>query len=238
MNLLKNPDMKKELLPHLLLLTLLLTVIGLWIALAAGALALISGLLFMVLHLWQAFHRYQAMEELSRKIDRILHGQDEILITRSQEGELAILQSEIEKMTIRLREQADFLRKEKVNLSNAIADISHQLRTPLTSLNLTASMLTRENISDADRLRLARDLKKSLQRIDWLIEALLKISRIDAGTVQFRQESCSVSQPDHEGILPAADLHGVKGAAADCSVPERKLSPAIRNGAAKRWEIS
>ena len=162
MNLLKNPDMKKELLPHLLL-TLLLTVIGLWIALAAGALALISGLLFMVLHLWQAFHRYQAMEELSRKIDRILHGQDEILITRSQEGELAI------------------------------ADISHQLRTPLTSLNLTASMLTRENISDADRLRLARDLKKSLQRIDWLIEALLKISRIDAGTVQFRQESCSVS---------------------------------------------
>ena len=192
MNLLKNPDMKKELLPHLLL-TLLLTVIGLWIALAAGALALISGLLFMVLHLWQAFHRYQAMEELSRKIDRILHGQDEILITRSQEGELAILQSEIEKMTIRLREQTDFLQKEKVNLSNAIADISHQLRTPLTSLNLTASMLTRENISDADRLRLARDLKKSLQRIDWLIEALLKISRIDAGTVQFRQESCSVS---------------------------------------------
>ena len=179
MNLLKNPDMKKELLPHLLL-TLLLTVIGLWIALAAGALALISGLLFMVLHLWQAFHRYQAMEALSR-------------ITRSQEGELAILQSEIEKMTIRLREQTDFLQKEKVNLSNAIADISHQLRTPLTSLNLTASMLTRENISDADRLRLARDLKKSLQRIDWLIEALLKISRIDAGTVQFRQESCSVS---------------------------------------------
>ena len=58
MNLLKNPDMKKELLPHLLL-TLLLTVIGLWIALAAGALALISGLLFMVLHLWQAFLRYQ-----------------------------------------------------------------------------------------------------------------------------------------------------------------------------------
>ena len=222
MNLLKNPDMKKELLPHLLL-TLLLTVIGLWIALAAGALALISGLLFMVLHLWQAFHRYQAMEELSRKIDRILHGQDEILITRSQEGELAILQSEIEKMTIRLRSETDLLRKEKVNLSNAIADISHQLRTPLTSLNLTASMLTRENISDADRLRLARDLKKSLQRIDWLIEALLKISRIDAGTVQFRQESCSVSNLITEGILPAADLHGVKGAAADRSVPERKL---------------
>ena len=223
MNLLKNPDMKKELLPHLLL-TLLLTVIGLWIALAAGALALISGLLFMVLHLWQAFHRYQAMEELSRKIDRILHGQDEILITRkSGRASLRFCTSEIEKMTIRLREQTDLLRKEKVNLSNAIADISHQLRTPLASLNLTASMLTRENISDADRLRLARDLKKSLQRIDWLIESPLLNPPDRRRNRPVPPGKLFGLQPDHEGILPAADLHGVKGAAADRSGAERKL---------------
>ena len=97
-------------------------------------------------------------------------------------------------MTIRLREQSEALAADKVRLSGAIADISHQLRTPLTSMNLALSLLSADGLSDERRLRLTRELSKSLRRIDWLIEALLKISRIDAGTVTFRCDPIDVGE--------------------------------------------
>lgn len=146
--------------------------------------------------------RYRAIARLSNSIDRILHGQDEILFTDSREGELAILTSEVTKMTVRLREQTDALAADKVRLTDAIADISHQLRTPLTSMNLTVSLLSEDGLSDERRLRLTRDLSRSLRRIDWLIDALLKISKIDAGTVGFRSERVSVAELIRRAAAP------------------------------------
>ena len=55
-------------------------------------------------------------------------------------------------MTIRLREQADALQQDKIYLTDAIADISHQLRTPLTALNLIVSLLRQDNLSQERRL--------------------------------------------------------------------------------------
>ncbi len=91
-------------------------------------------------------------------------------------------------MTVRLKEQTDALQRDKVRLSQAIADISHQLRTPLTAMNLTASMLSGEDLTDQRRLELARELKRSLGRMDWLVEALLKLAQLDAGTAQMKRE--------------------------------------------------
>lgn len=105
-------------------------------------------------------------------------------------------------MTVRLREQTDALAADKVRLTDAIADISHQLRTPLTSMNLTVSLLSEDGLSDERRLRLTRDLSRSLRRIDWLIDALLKISKIDAGTVEFRSERVSVAELIRRAAAP------------------------------------
>ena len=109
------------------------------------------------------------------------------------------------------REQADLLQKDKVRMSDAIVDISHQLRTPLTSMNLTVSMLSCEEVAKEKRLQLTHDLKKSLARIDWLIEALLKISKIDAGTAQFVSEPVLVKElirKAAEPILVPMELKG------------------------------
>lgn len=158
-----------------------------------GTAVLVLAVVFTAIYLMLTARRYRSIAALSRSIDRLLHGQEDILFSDSHEGELAILTSEITKMTVRLREQSDALAADKTRLTNAIADISHQFRTPLTAMNLTVSLLSEDGLSDERRLRLARELSKSLRRIDWLIDALLKISKIDAGTVEFRAEPVNVS---------------------------------------------
>ena len=66
------------------------------------------------------------------------------MLPQQEQGELAMLRSEIGKMTVRLRENAQRQQEERVRLADAMADISHQLRTPLTAMLLTLSLLEQE----------------------------------------------------------------------------------------------
>ena len=200
MNLMKNEELRRELIIYIAGTFIFAAALA-FISLSAGLVMIFAGAFYISVFLMSVRTRYRAMADLSNSIDRILHGDEQMLITENREGELSILRSQIQKMIIRLREQADSLQKDKVRLSDAIADISHQLRTPLTSMNLTVSMLSREDAEREKRLRMTHDLKKSLARIDWLIEALLKISKIDAGTAQFILEPVPVK----ELIRKAAD---------------------------------
>lgn len=138
--------------------------------------------------------RYRAIAALSESIDRILHGADSVTVSDSAEGELSLLSSEVRKMTVRLREQADYLTRDRLRMSDALADISHQLRTPLTSMNLTVSMLSKSDLTAAERTRLMFELKQRLARIDWLVETLLKLSKIDAGTITFRHDRVAAAE--------------------------------------------
>lgn len=154
----------------------------------AGFVTIILGVLLMSLFYITTCHRYRKIAELSDAIDHLLHGDNTVLLTNCSEGELAVLHSEIYKMTVRLREQQQRLINDKVYLADSIADISHQIRTPLTSINLLLQFLSEPNLSDERRYQLTRELYDLLSRIDWLITTLLKISKLDAGTVQFKSE--------------------------------------------------
>ncbi len=186
MKLLRNPEM--------IFVTLLLAcgavVFTVTAFLCGGSLGwlMVSAWVFFLLCFYIfTWRRYAAIAKLSSSIDRILHG-EELSIADSREGELSVLHSELQKMLNRLGEQAEALKKDKVGLSNGLADISHQLRTPLTSMNLTVSMLRNPDLAPERRLTLLRELSQSLSRIDWLVETLLKLSKIDAGTAVFRKE--------------------------------------------------
>lgn len=178
------------------------TVCGFIISPAAGILMLAVGAVFVLIFIVFTVRRNKNLARLAQSIDRILHGQIEILPSDSREGELAVLKSEVTKMTVRLREQADALVRDKHRLTNAIADISHQLRTPLTAMNLTISLMSEEDITDERRIKLTRDLLRTLRRVDWLIEALLKIARIDAGTAEFRRERVDVGELVRRALEP------------------------------------
>lgn len=208
---LKNPEVKKEFFIYIFIsfigaaLCYLLSVYAslrsnyraLIIGMVGPALAvcvLLLGLAFSMVHLYFSSRRFKRVADLSESIDRVLHGTESIVIKGSDEGELSILSSEIQKMTVTLREQTELLKADKIRLTDAIADIFHQMRTPLTSMNLVVTLTTDEDLSYERRVQLTRELKKQLERMQWLVEALLKLSKIDAGTAIFVSEPVKVRE--------------------------------------------
>jgi len=172
--------------------------LGFAINAAAGILAIASAAAFGTAFFVCTKARYKSIAQISDQIDLVLHNADHLYIGEADEGELSILQSEITKMTLRIREQNDALKKEKEHLADSLADIAHQLRTPLTSVNLILSLL--ENNSDENEQKaLIRETEELLVRMDWLITSLLKISRLDAGIVVFQSE-----QIDANNLICAA----------------------------------
>lgn len=185
--MLRNKEVR-QLAAVFFILTCIFTIIAFCIASAAGlvvlGLAVCVGVLF-----WRfTAARYARLAALAEEIDHILHEEDRLLLADAEEGELAILQSEIAKMTVRLREQNDALRREKVYLADSLADIAHQLRTPLTSANLVFTLL-KDETDPARRRALLREGAALLAQMDWLLTALLKISRLDAGVIEMQRET-------------------------------------------------
>lgn len=158
--------------------------------------------IFGLFHFITTYIRYKKLKNLSLDIDKILHGNYELNLKDYAEGELAVLHNEINKMTARLNEQAENLKKDKIYLADSIADISHQIRTPLTSINLIASFLSEENLSDDRRLELTKELFSLLSKIEWLINSLLKISKLDAGTIKFNNEQVNLYSLIKKSALP------------------------------------
>ena len=188
MGFFRNPEIRRALILYAGV-TAAVTALGLFFGVGGGLFGLGVCLLFSGLYFYSTYLRYKKISRLSREITAVLHGQETLALSSFEEGELSILQSEIAKMTVRLREQAEKLREDKVFLADSIADISHQIKTPLTSINLVASMLSDSKLDYPRRLALMKELEQLLGRIDWLINALLKMSRLDAGMANLQQET-------------------------------------------------
>lgn len=191
MKLLRNKEVFRTLILYVVV-SLVATGIAWWANEDYGLFTLLVCCTFILMYLVSTGMRYRRIARLSQDVDRILHGDNHIELGGYAEGELAILQSEIHKMTVRLREQQQKLLDDKIYLADSIADISHQIRTPLTSINIVVSMLSKDDLTGERRQQLFRELKELLSRIDHLITALLKISKLDAGTVQFNKENVSM----------------------------------------------
>lgn len=121
----------------------------------------------------------------------MLHGSGDIHLADYGEGEVSLLRSEVRKMTLRLREQSAQLEKEKLQLADAMADISHQMRTPLTAVNLLLTSLAGH--VDEESRGDVRALRRQVARMDWLVESLLKLAKLDAGTARFCPETIPLS---------------------------------------------
>lgn len=217
MGFFRNPEIRRELLIFAAL-TAACTAAGFLIFGAAGWLVLSAGLALSLLHFAASAVRYRRIRALSHDIDAVLHGSDQVRFGDLREGELAILQNEIHKMTICLRDAADNLERDKTFLTDSIADISHQLRTPLTSINLIVTLLSADEVTDARRLELTRELKMLLRRIDWMVESLLKMSKIDAGTALFQSETIRFSELVRAAAEPLAVPLDVRGQRLVCEI--------------------
>ena len=144
---------------------------------------------------------------LSDKIDRILYGEEHWNLDEYSEGELVI----------RLREQADQLQKEKNFQAEMMADISHQLKTPLTAMRLMISSIRKLEGSGEDevhqRARRLTEMQQLVDRVDSLVVVLLKMAKLDSGTAILQKEKIFIKELILHSAEPLAismDLHGVK----------------------------
>lgn len=194
MKFFRNPEVMKTLLLYGFISAVATAIAFLW-EMRFGRFTLVLCVVLMAVYIISTYSRYKRLSDLSSEINRILHGEDiTVSLKQYSEGELAILRSEIHKMTNRLKEQKQRLQDDKVYLADSLADISHQIRTPLTSINLLVSLLSEPGISEERRIKLTHELLGLLSRIDWLITTLLKISKLDAGTVQLKEETIALSE--------------------------------------------
>ncbi len=149
------------------------------------ALVIIFETVSLGIYLIYVITQEKKIAEINEYIKQINNKNYILKIEENDNGELSKLRNELYKTTVLLKETAEISEKEKENLSTAIADISHQLKTPLTSIRI---ML--DNIQDdPDMEKEVREdfLKEISKQIDWissLVVALLKIAKFDAGTIK------------------------------------------------------
>lgn len=165
--------------------------------------------------------RYQELSLLSSKIDAILNGDRNLSFEGMQEGELSILANELDKMVSRLYLTTDQLERESASLADSLADISHQLKTPMTSMSIMCELMktrVREssNIDEDDARYLLgklRSVQLLQERVRWLVSVLLKLARIDAGVVKLatqQVDAAVVVKETAESLAIPFDLANVE----------------------------
>ena len=177
---------------------------------------------------------------LSAYLHQIEAGDYALDVHDNGEGSFSILKNDLYKVTVRLREQAELLQKDKTTLSNLIADISHQVKTPLTSMGVLADLLA-EDPPEENRRAFVERLRAQLGRIQWLVTALLKLARLDAGTAAFKSEQVDVRRLIERALEPLQipleiknqrlEVHGDDGASftGDLNWSAEALTNVVKN---------
>lgn len=151
---------------------------------------LFCNLLFFIV----LYKESKKIEKLSTDMNHILNGDYSIDIKDYEEGDISNLKNDIYKMTIKLREQTEQSRKDKKYLEEILSDISHQLKTPLTSMYVINDLFLEDKDMDPT---IRRDFliknKNQLERIEWLVTSLLKMSRLDSGTETMKKKKVKAS---------------------------------------------
>ena len=185
-------------------------------ALFAAICTFVTGLIVTVIFMALTNRRYRALAKMAANLDRVLAGERDIRLRDMSEGELAILSSEIDKVIARLNLTVGELQAEKLALSDALADISHQLKTPLTSIAISTELVrdrlcARGDSEDlVERLRLIQTLQA---RVEDLVAALLKLARIDAGVIKLVRgavDACELVRKSFEPLAIAFDIADVR----------------------------
>lgn len=145
--------------------------------------------------------RRRSITELNDYLVKVLAGAEAPEIKNLKEGELSILRTNIYKAATMLKAQNEQLEDDKKQLAVALADISHQLKTPLTSMIVMNDLLMDET-NETKRQELLITQAAQLERMNWLIQTLLKLSKLDAGAIVLKKEEVSFSKLIEEAVRP------------------------------------
>lgn len=138
--------------------------------------------------------RYDEIKRLNIYLMDVYTGGEVMDIRDNQEGELSILKNDLYKVTRTLKEQSLQLQKDKVFLADTLSNISHQLKTPLTSMMLMNDVMLDENLPSDKKQQFMQMTHHQLERMQWLVSSLLTLSKIDANTIIFKEDKIDAKE--------------------------------------------
>ena len=151
------------------------------------------------------------INEITKYIEEINRGNYKLNIEENTEDELSILKNELYKITIMLKEVAENSQKDKTTLKDSLSDISHQIKTPITSiLIMLDNILSDENMPEDIKKDFIKDIKREIINIKFLVESILKLSKIDSNSIKFIKKEVSIKDIINESVKNVSMLSEFK----------------------------
>ena len=176
----------------------------------------ISTLILFILILSIIFFKYNHSEskkinEITKYIEEINRGNYKLNIEENTEDELSILKNELYKITVMLKEVAENSQKDKTTLKDSLSDISHQIKTPITSiLIMLDNILSDENMPEDIKKDFIKDIKREIINIKFLVESILKLSKIDSNSIKFIKKEVFIKDIINEAVKNVSMLSELK----------------------------
>ena len=151
------------------------------------------------------------INEITKYIEEINRGNYKLNIEENTEDELSILKNELYKITIMLKEVAENSQKDKTTLKDSLSDISHQIKTPITSiLIMLDNILSDENMPEDIKKDFIKDIKREIVNIKFLVESILKLSKIDSNSIKFIKKEVLIKDIINEAVKNVSMLSELK----------------------------
>lgn len=171
----------------------------------------VFGILILTIVLIYNRKKEREIKKINKYLNEINNGNYELKIEENCEDELSKLKNELYKTTVLLRETAENSEQEKINLSNSLADISHQIKTPLTSIRIMLDNIEENPDMDSKtREEFIEDISKQIEWISSLVISLLKLAKFDAGAIKMNDQEVNVKKLINHVLSNLAILLDIK----------------------------
>ena len=197
------------------------------------AIIVVLGVIAIIVALIYTSKRDKNLREINKYLDKVNNGNYELKIEENGEDEISRLRNELYKTTILLRESAENSEKEKTNLSNSLADISHQLKTPLTSIRIMLDNIEENpNMDEKTRNEFIEEISRQIDWISSLVVSLLKLAKFDAGSIVMQDKDINVKKLIDNVINNLAIMIDIKNIKIDEKIDEDVILRADYN-----WQL-
>ena len=165
--------------------------------------AVIGILILAIIVIWLVNRMIQKrkIDGITKYIREINNRNYELKIKENAEDELSNLRNELYKITLMLKEEAENSKKDKMFLAKSLSDISHQIKTPLTSITIMLDEIKdNENMDAETRQKFIYEISRQAEKISFLSISLLKLSKLDSGTIEFEKKEYNLEELVKEAI--------------------------------------
>ena len=163
-------------------------------------------------------NQYRKINKIDKYMNKILNNDYSLDIRDYVEGDISTLKNDIYKMTIKLKEQTELSIKDKKYLEETLADISHQIKTPLTSMYVINDILSDNDLDKKSQIEFLNKNRNQLERIEWLVTTLLKISRLDSGMVTLKRDNINIDNLIKKTIEPIKIMAELKNISIETNI--------------------